>query len=213
MWEKTASGEFVPKASKSRPQTWGEPSRFEVAVKGGSLVARDEGEFEESGLYWLGQGSTTLQRVTVEFETPIRRVYQTPSGIVGVAGLCHGSGPFTTAVVSLLPTTDPTKWHVRPIGHIRGCPAAVQLTPQDGSLVVATADGEGLVAISTSNTASKTTVLGTWPAQYHPFELEFTTRDDSSTTFYVGFGRTVATFRDDTRQWYTLRGCIEDSSK
>lgn len=202
-WEND-EGPFAPIAMNSRPPNWSRPTRYELEMRGGALVAIDKGEFAESGLYWLTEGNDTLQSIDVPLDTPVRRVFPTPYGIVGVAGLCHGSGPFVTTVVSLSPTEVPTTWNVSTIAQLQGCPAAVQLSPREDAVVIATANGEGLVATS----ESKTDVIAAWPAHLHPKELHITSDASGALTYYVSFERVAAILRQANASWFTLRECV-----
>lgn len=203
-WSKAPTGEFSPSAGESRPQNWDQPPQSQVELQGGALVAIDHGEFAESGLFWRAEGTQTLLPVEVALEVPIRRVFHTADGIVGVAGLCHGGGPFVTKLVSLVATDTPAKWDAQVIANVRGCPAVVQVNPYDDSMVIATAEGEGLVSAS----QSKTTVVATWPANYHPKELHISRANGSEVVgFYLGFGKVLAVFQNGKGSWYTVRGC------
>ncbi len=71
------------------PADWApKATRTYVITEKGILVALNDGEGNDGGLYWLPKGEQQPHRVTSAGAAEVRWVFSTTFGIIGVSGLC-----------------------------------------------------------------------------------------------------------------------------
>lgn len=103
-------------------------ARQVLAVKGGALVALDQGELG-AGLFFVASSTHSATRVD-RGDQPIRRIAALSFGIVGVSGLCHGDACSRKSGLFRIEASVPDSWRIEPFQRLMVAPLRLASNPE-----------------------------------------------------------------------------------
>lgn len=178
-------------------------TRMVTKVKDGWLVAMQRGEFG-GGVFWVQADTLEVKQLDAHLGEHVGWIGALESGVVGVAGLCHGEMcTHRTSVYEILPWPD-GGWRLQPLALFNGCPGAVGFGVGNDSVLIGASCG-GLQRVDRRGARQ----VADWPRYLYPIQVSSAAPSEvTDELYYVSFGRVAARFGPAGAEWFAPNDCI-----